>query len=265
MNTSRLFYLFLAISLFALTGCPSAGVYRTAHTLKKGQSDFGLNFNAFQIKSTNEYDTQSVTIPNIIPELHYHIGVGNRMELGGRVALGSMMAEFDFKFKFFESMDRTTHLAVNPAMGYRSFVFIEGPHLTLPIIASFDLTRSLSITGFAYANYYNFQTPDGESIDSQEDYENADSESAFIINGVTTGAGVGVKYTGETFYIMPSVDFFTTAVNFSDDPAQNTMQGVVFNISFGWIGGKEMQKLNQMDRKLDRIERNQHQDYDYDY
>ncbi|MDA3863634.1 MAG: hypothetical protein PF689_07155 [Deltaproteobacteria bacterium] len=265
MKTSRLFYLFLAISLFALTGCPSAGVYRTAHTLEKGQSDFGLNFNAFQIKSTNDHDTQSITIPNFIPELHYHIGVGNNMEIGGRVALGSMMAEFDFKYKFFESREKTTHIAVNPAVGYRSFIFIEGPHLTLPIIASYDLTSSLSITGFAYANYYNFQSPDGEI--TAEDYEDSDDNGAnsayFIINGVTTGAGVGIKYAGETFYIMPSVDFFTTAVNFSDDAEQNTMQGVIFNISFGWIGGKEMQKLNQMDNKLDRIEQNQHRDYDY--
>ena len=36
--------LMLLGSLFALTGCPSAGVYRTAHTLGQGESDVGLTF-----------------------------------------------------------------------------------------------------------------------------------------------------------------------------------------------------------------------------
>jgi hypothetical protein len=243
---------------FLLTGCPTSGFNRTAKTLEPGESDFGLTFSAVKIKSVSiSRDASGVesesdgglTIPNLIPELSFHIGVAPNLEVGGRVALGSLMMELDLKYRFFQSADKKTHMAVQPAIGYRALLFIEGTHLTLPVIFTYELAPNISFTAFAYTSYLNFKNSDGDDDDLSSD------ANSLVANSVTAGGGFGIRYTGETFYIMPGIDFSRTMVDFNDDSGTSVeVSYVVFGLSFGWISGREMKKLKQMDRKLDRIE-----------
>ncbi|MBU1240364.1 hypothetical protein KKF84_05125 [Myxococcota bacterium] len=252
-NLSRISTILLLVgSLFLLTGCPATGVYRTAHTLGAGESDVALTFSGFRIeKVNNETNSDPITIPNLIPELSYHIGLGNNMEVGGRVALGSMLFEMDFKYKFFESIDKKLHMAIAPAIGYRTFLLIEGVNVNLPLILTYDLSRNFSINLFLYSSYIKFDTAMAD--DEADDFSDS---GGFTANSVTVGGGIGFKYTGETFYFMPSVDFSRTALNFGDYAEDDSfaVSYTVFSITMGWIGGREMKKLTAMDTKLDRIE-----------
>ncbi len=244
--------LLLVGSLFLLTGCPATGVYRTAHTLGAGESDVSLTFSGFRITKVNNDETSDpITIPNLIPELAYHIGLGNNMEVGGRVALGSMLFELDFKYKFFESIDKKLHMAIAPALGYRTFLLIEGVNVNLPVIMTYDLSSNFSINLFLYSSYINFKS----AMDDSESDDFSDN-GGFMANSLTMGGGVGFKYTGETFYFMPSVDIGRTVMSFGDYAEDDSFSvtTMVFSITMGWIGGKEMKKLKAMDTKLDRIE-----------
>src|SRR5262245_30535888 len=108
----------LWVVLLALlaTGCLMAGNYHSARVLEKGTSQFGLTFSATQFKSVehdsagNEVNTTYVAIPNILPEITYHIGVAENVEAGGRIGIGSLGGEFDVKWRFLRS-DKL-HLAI---------------------------------------------------------------------------------------------------------------------------------------------------------
>src|ERR1044072_9003404 len=111
------------------SGCLMAGNYHTARTLEKGTSSFGLTFSAtkysFDYETTDsagnpQKETISFAIPNLLPELTYHIGISDNAEAGGRLALGSLGGEFDIKYRFLHN-DKL-HLAVAPAISYQAFI-----------------------------------------------------------------------------------------------------------------------------------------------
>ena len=86
------------------SGCLMAGNYHTAKTLEKGTSAFGMTFSATKYsfkydstttdpntgQTTTEKKSVDFALPNLLPELTYHIGVSDNMEAGGRVSLGSL-------------------------------------------------------------------------------------------------------------------------------------------------------------------------------
>ncbi|MBU1219054.1 hypothetical protein KKF34_00510 [Myxococcota bacterium] len=241
------------IALATLTGCPSAGIYRSAKTLEKGESDFGMSFSYVNIKTKYTGDdpdlqgaeSYGISLPNLIPELNYHIGVGNNMEVGGRIALGSLMMELDFKYRFYT--DGKLHMAVQPAVGYRTAVIVKGTHFTMPLLMTYELSDMVSLNAFVYSSYIKWEPTDGTPDPDSDD-------NAWFVEGVTLGGGFGVKITGENFYIMPAIDFSRLVVSTNGDRSDWVTDFVIFGVSFGWIGGKEMKKLKEMDHKLDRIE-----------
>ena len=125
----RALYLY-GLALLGTTGCLMAGNYHTAKTLEKGTSQFGMTFSGTQYtytttdSATNTTKSATFVLPNIIPEITYHIGMTVDVEAGGRVAIGSLGGEFDVKWRFFHN-DKL-HLAVAPAIGAQAFVLIEG-------------------------------------------------------------------------------------------------------------------------------------------
>lgn len=248
-------YLLLLLAALSAPGCMASGIYRTAHTLPKGEGDFSMSFSAVRISTagttvTDEDGTkhtgkgETVTIPNLIPELSYHIGVADNLELGGRVALAAGLIELDCKYRFVGAPGEPLHLAVQPALGYRSLFIIEGLNATLPLILTYDLSDMVSLNIAPFVSYLDLSTTD-------DDF-GADLNGTFL----TTGASVGISLQGETFHIMPAVEFSRTATNFDagDAEADISQDFVIFSITFGWGSGKEMKKLKEMDQKLDRIE-----------
>jgi hypothetical protein len=222
-----------------------AGNYHTAKTLEKGTSQFGLTFSATKYSytttnpSTGASQTVNVALPNLLPELTYHIGLGENSEAGGRVALGSFGGELDFKYRFLRS-DKL-HLAIAPAIGYQAFVIVEGGTLRLPAIATYELADNLDFNVAAFASEAHYKT-----IDSNIDY------SSLHGSLTSTGGAIGFDLHGEVMSIRPAVEFSRYVVG--TDNSFHPFNVVNFMVHIAWTGGREMKKLKEMDKKLDRID-----------
>ncbi len=240
------------LALTALPGCLSAGIYRTARTLEKGEGDLNVTFSAFRIGGTKTTETQAdgtkvtsesdaITIPNIIPEIAYHVGVTDDFEVGGRAAAGSALLEVDAKYRFFRSDN--LHLAVAPALGFRSFGPIEGTAATLPVLATFDLNDAFSVNLAPYASYSSLTSTDKDL-------------SGVSGNFVSAGGSVGIQLRGRTVHFMPSIDVSQTMVSLSDSKGSedSSVRFVVFNLTMGWVSGRELKKLERIEEKLDRMD-----------
>lgn len=243
----------LALAAFSMIpGCLASGVYRTARTLDPGEGDLGLTFSATRFSGNDQTVTDSTgkqttvsgpnfVLPNVIPEVSYHIGVADDLELGGRVALGSLLLEMDAKYRFLRT--DLVHLALAPALGYRALGFIEGPSLTLPLIATFDVNEHFSVNAAPYVSYTNLTSTDSELKDVSGKF-------------LSAGGSIGVEVRGKTAHIMPSIDFSQTVMDLADasGTTATSQRFVIFSLTFGWVSGRELKKLEKMDEKLDRIE-----------
>ncbi len=245
----------LAAALLAclgLPGCLASGVYRTARTLEKGEGDMNLTFSAFQIGGAETTTTvngtktttkePSITIPNVIPEFAYHIGVTDDLEVGGRAALGSVLLEIDAKYRFLRSGD--LHMALAPALGFRALGPIEGISATLPVIATYDLNDTLALNLAPYVGYSSLNSTDKDL-------------SGISGNFLSVGGSAGVQLRGRTFHFMPSVDISQTLVTLSDKQSSESSRQrfVIFSLTMGWVSGRELKKLENIEDKLDKMDK----------
>jgi len=86
---------------------------------------------------------------------------------------------------------------------------------------------------------------------SDEDYE-LDLAGDFLAGG----GSLGVQFRGETFHILPAVEINHSMLDPESEIAETSTSQtyIVFGVTFGWVSGREMKKLDEMDQKLDRIE-----------
>ncbi len=254
--TRRLIALAMVALFGALAaGCPSVGVYRTARTLEPGISDLGITYSASRI-STGEStytdsegnkiteDAASIVVPNLIPDVSFHVGVVDNLEVGGRLGLGSGLIELDAKWRILQAADDKLHLSIQPAVGYRALFFLEGVNITMPVLLTYDITRWFSVTAFGYGSYYNLDLVDQDAADDV----NLDT------NSLTAGGGLGFEFRGETFYVMPFVDRSLTNFGVDEHEADLDLTWVNFGVAFGFHFGKEKQQLDRIEDKIDRID-----------
>jgi hypothetical protein len=231
----------LLTALSGLSGCLMAGNYHSARTLEKGTSSFGMNFSM----TTYQVGDDRVTLPNLIPEVTYHIGVSDDVELGGRVALGSLGGEFDAKIRFVKG--EKLHMAIAPAIAYQAAIFIEAFTFRLPAILTFDMAENASLNFAVFGVGTKYGT-----INESEDADWAN----FRGTQLGLGASLGIELRGEVFLFRPAVEFTQWQANLSDsdgttefDP-YNTVN-VVLHIAF--IGGREKKQLDRIENKLDNM------------
>ena len=251
-NVSFTLIILSALLFSFMTGCFAVGTYRTAQTLGEGESDFGMSVSASKIQTSDTTTKDSVTgetikhkgtnvsFINLIPEMNYHIGVTDDLELGGRIALGSMFMELDAKYRFFQS-DKL-HLALQPSIGYFTFIVADGPKLTLPLIATYDISKKLSANVFGYGSYSNISAIDNDIDIAGE--------------SISAGGGLGLLVKSDTFYFMPNIDISKSmsSIGNDDGSVDQDITFLVFGVAFGWYGGKELKEIKKIDKKLDRIE-----------
>ena len=226
-----------------------AGNYHTAKTLEKGTSEFGMTFSAttYNFKNTTTDSTGNKTtenisfaIPNLLPELTYHVGVSDNAEAGGRIALGSLGGEFDVKYRFLHS-DKL-HLAVAPAISYQAFILIQGGGLRLPGILTYELADNLDVNLAAFVTETHWK-----AVSDSEDF------AAWNGNLTQTGAAVGFDLHGETMSIRPAFEWSRIIFNTDGDNFKpfNTFN-VLIHVSF--IGGREKKQLDRIERKIDNLQ-----------
>ena len=99
-------------------GCLMAGNYHSAKTLEEGESRVGMTFSQTQYRPPEDPGVSARTVEsaNPFPEVAYHIGLADNLEVGGRAGL--LLVEGDVKYRFYQS-DKL-HLAIAPAISYQS-------------------------------------------------------------------------------------------------------------------------------------------------
>jgi hypothetical protein len=223
----------------ASTGCMMTGSYHSARILEPGTSNFGLTFgvNQFQVDST------SVFFPNLIPEITFHTGIAKNMELGGRIALGSLGLEGDFKYRFLHA-DKL-HLAMVPAIGYQGLLIMKGVTFSLPMVATIDLAKSFSITAAGFGRYAKYSSSSGdESLDS--------ALTAIVGDAFMYGGSFGPEISGETFFFRPTIEFARIVPAAGADWSGYNRVSVAVHL--GWILGREKQQLDRIEKKIDKID-----------
>ena len=253
-----LLVLLLGAALLLLTGCPPAGIYRTARTLEPGEGDIAITFSATRFSNPEVSGTNSETgesesvsddgvaavIPNVIPEVSYHVGIAQDMEFGGRIAVGSLYGELDFKYRFLHT--NGFHMAVQPAIGYQAAVFVGGLTASLPVLMTYELSNSVAISAGPYAQYTSWDTVDG-----------ADTGGVGLGgDNISVGGTLGLEISGDTFHIMPGMTYGQSITSVGDDTASASLSLTTMNfgVTFGWVVGREFQQNEDIQDSLDRIE-----------
>lgn len=219
-------------------GCMPVSNYHSARTLGDGESSMGMTFSSTTYSDPE--DGSRVTIPGIIPEVTYHVGLTDDVEFGGRVAPGFLYGELDLKYRFFH--DGPTHLAIAPALGQMAFI-ISVTTMRLPVILTYELNDKVALnTGVAASAWIVSDTGD------------ADQDSPFSTGDdfLRTATGfVGLDIQGRTAYIRPTLEL--TRGVFGNDGSED-FEMLQVSVHFGFISGRELKKLDQMQEQLDRIE-----------
>lgn len=232
------------------TGCLTTGMYRTAHVLPPDEGDFTMNFSV--VRATIEEDdaadgvvgdggSETFTYPNVVPEISYHYGMAEDVELGGRFALSAGMIELDTKVRFVRTP--ALHVAIQPAVGYRSLGFVEGFHASLPLIFTRDVRRGMSVNGSVFGTYSHFSATD--------DFGDDDLDLAGDM--VSVGGALGLQFrTPRGFHFMPGIELQRSVYRGGDVRDAPEVTAVIFGVSLGWGADERARKV---DEQLDRIEK----------
>ena len=193
----------------------------------------------YKVKDDTGNQTQ-FALPNIIPELTYHIGLKDDLEIGGRVALGSLALEGDVKYRLVHS--GPLHVAIAPAIGYQALGSLQAGTLRLPGIVTYELSDAFAINLAAFGSTTHYSGGD----ETNSDFGNFQGDLAAF------GAAAGLEIRGEVFAIRPSIEWTDFAArldqdNFKDFSTVNVM------VHLAWIGGREKKQLDRIENKLDKV------------
>lgn len=251
MKRSPLIFAISSLSIvMASSACFTPSAYRSARVLEKGHTDIGVSFHP-SLNRMGGYDDKNqrdqasnLGDPGLSPDLNFHMGVAQDVEVGGRIQPLSGYAELDTKLRFIGDDDSKFHMAVQPALGISPLIVTMGSNVTLPLIATYEFNDMISWTGygFAHAGYT---------------WTMLESDNSSLIN-LGLGAGTGVEFHGDNFYMMPYMQV-ATQTTYQGDLGHPGLfnDGLTGGISIGWHGDL----LHSMDKKLDKIQEDQERNH----
>jgi hypothetical protein len=220
-----------ALAAALLTGCQSPAILSTARTLPRGAADVSVSLNLTRVSirpsevEGTRVPSAAFTYPSVLPELIISYGVLDDFELRGRLALASGLIEGGVKYRFIHA--DTFHVALAPAFGYRTLGIVNGPVATLPLIFTYDLDRSVSLSGGPLISAASYDVPD--DLDGGDDAD---------LGGDTLYAGgaLGVELRAGRFHVMPSVEL-QRSVSRSGDVADLPAINLIFISLTAGLGG----------------------------
>ncbi len=231
----------LAIALTcAASGCLAPAMYRTAHVLPKGETDFGMAFTIARV-ATGDYTTDrgTVLLPAtgntyvaLLPEVSLHHGLGVGAEVGGRIAGGATIGELDLKYRLVGDDVSRLHVALQPAAGYRARAEnpfnavpdpdIGGYHVTLPVIVTYDVSPTLALSGAAFGLFTSYRDFD-------------DREPDLVGRIIYSGGSLSLRVqAGRTFYLIPSVELQRSIWRQDRASSEPTITMFAAGLGFGW-------------------------------
>jgi hypothetical protein len=217
--------------LTLITACQSPALLRTARTQPQGGHDFSVSFNLTRVSleelevDGTELPINDFTLPNAVPDVLYSYGVTDDAELGLRVAVGSGLFELNGKYRLLAALDRTLHIALAPAAGYRALGLVNGPVLTLPLLVTFDFGREASLSGGPLVSYASYAVPEGLDFDDLD------------LRGETVyaGAGIGVELRpGLGLHVMPSLELQRSVSRRGDVENLPVINMLFLGVTLGW-------------------------------
>jgi hypothetical protein len=220
----------IAVAAGAL-GCQSPALVRTARTLPAGGSDLSFSLNVTRVAFPDlavegtRVPLRDFTLPNPIPDVLFDHGLLDDVEIGARLSLGSGLVEARGKLRFVEAARGTFHLALAPAFGYRVLALVNGPVLTLPLLATFDLSPEASLSGGALLSHASYSVPDS--------FRPGDLD----LSGDTlyVGAGVGLELRPLWgLHVMPTVEVQRSVSRRGDVAALPAVDMLFLGVTFGW-------------------------------
>jgi hypothetical protein len=227
-----------------------SGNYHTAKTLEKGESQVGLTFSGTQYSKTvtdssGNKTLEAVFLPNILPEITYHIGMADNLEAGGRVSLGALGMEGDVKYRFVH--DDKLHLAIAPAIGGQAFIVIKAAYVRVPLILTYELADNFDFTAAVFGSTAHYSPV----LDSSGNSDFGEFNGTLV----SSGGAIGFDLHGETFSIRPAVEFTRYLYNFSANgsSASDGFNTVNVLVHLAWTGGKEKKQLDRIEQKIDRL------------
>lgn len=108
----------LLVLWFLCQSCYFSPALRTGRTLDKGQQQAGLNINTFVIPDEDNSVEETAFIP--IPEVYYAVGVSNKIDVIGKISLGSFHTEGRYQFLG----DKTSSFAGSAGFGLSLSYFV---------------------------------------------------------------------------------------------------------------------------------------------
>lgn len=106
----------LLILWFLCQACYFSPALRTGRTLEKGQQQFGVNVNTFVVPDAAEGETAAIPIP----EVYYAVGASDKIDVIGKISLGSFHVEGRYQFLG----DKTSSFAGSAGLGLSLSYFV---------------------------------------------------------------------------------------------------------------------------------------------
>jgi len=155
-----------SIAGFAAAACLSPVQIRPARTLEPGEHEAGVALSGAWIQrdaarwhnggsTQSEKAASTQTLVNGAPELVYHYGVVDNLEVGARVLGGAALAEIDVTYRFVRTgmLGGALHVASGAIVGQSLEATIEGGRAVVPVRATWDVNDHWGVTLGGHVGY----------------------------------------------------------------------------------------------------------------
>jgi len=236
--------LLVAVAGFA-TGCFATKMAQTAEPLGDGNNELALSFNTSQFANLTEGGNgASATLPNLIPNFHWGVGIGDDMDLYGSVNFVGWYTELGLKYVPLQT--ENGNLAVAPLVGLSPLGALASLRLAVPVLYTHKLNNKTSLTVMGEGVYR--RRGNASSGDWSDD-----AVDAFSGDTLGVGGGIGLEVKGRAFFVRPSLNYtyYTASFTGADDPLDIGIGQLGF--TFGRVGGKVEAQLDRIEEKLDAL------------
>jgi hypothetical protein len=216
---------------------------QTAEPLGEGLSEVSLSMNSTQIASFAGEEIGGF-IPNLIPNVHYGMGLSESTDFFGNLSLASWYGELGIKVAMLQTDSGT--LSVAPSVGLAPMGPLASTRATLPVLYTHRLSDKVALTAMGEATYRH--RGDVSSTDW-----GGEVASTFSGNTLGIGGGLGVEVRNRSFYVRPTLTYtyYNATVAGAEDDQVVGLAQVAF--TFGRIGGKTEAQLDRIEQKLDAM------------
>jgi hypothetical protein len=249
------------LALLALTGCPAAGVYRSARTLEPGETDLGANISASRYwlgkvrygDGTGDKTKEASVygIASAMPEVHVHRGVIPNLEAGARLAPAAGYLELEGKYRFFQQDG--WHVAVAPVAGMAPWGNLSQVRLLLPFLGTYDFNDHWGITAGLHAGYRWVHL---DAVDELKQPLEVDGlRWSMGDNSPVWGGGIGFDWRTTDFYVRPMLTVERTGGEVGPVGQKEAYGITAIQLTFsgGWTFGKEIRRFKVAGEQLDTL------------